>query len=125
MKQINRPELKYYRQKLRNQSTFAEVYLWKLLKNKQIKRLRFRRQYSFNCYIIDFYCPLIKLGIELDGEGHVYTEEYDQNRDLYLKNYGITILRYENCIALEHPNIIINDIIEFYTEWMQMNRSFL
>uniref|UniRef100_UPI003D340E28 DUF559 domain-containing protein n=1 Tax=Carboxylicivirga agarovorans TaxID=3417570 RepID=UPI003D340E28 len=28
-------------------------------------------------YILDFYCPQLKLAIELDGEYHVYNEEYD------------------------------------------------
>ncbi|WP_430815606.1 DUF559 domain-containing protein, partial [Carboxylicivirga sp. RSCT41] len=29
---------------------------------------------------MDFYCPQLKLAIELDGEYHVYNEEYDRLR---------------------------------------------
>ena len=125
MKKINRPELKYYRKKLRTQSTFAEVHLWTYLKSKQVKRLRFRRQYSMENFIIDFYCPQIKLGIELDGEGHVYSEEYDTCRDNKLKSEGITILRYENSMALEHPDVIIKEIENFYENWKEINKYYI
>jgi len=36
--------------------------------------LKFRRQFSVDNYIIDFFCPEAKLAIELDGDGH-YSEE--------------------------------------------------
>ena len=61
-------DAKIKRNSLRNNSTAAESTLWKVLRNKQIEGLRFRRQHSIGPYIMDFYCPEIKLCIELDGE---------------------------------------------------------
>ena len=91
----NSPHLKLFRKRLRNHSTPAEIELWKYLKNRQIAELKFRRQHSIDNFILDFFCPQIKLGIELDGEQHIYNEEYDQKRDEILSSYNITILRYE------------------------------
>ncbi len=110
----NKPNLKQRRKYLRNHSTSAEAELWKYLKSKQICNLKFRRQHSVDNYILDFYCPQLKLGIELDGEFHIYNEEYDLKRDLYLQNYGITIIRFENVMVFEHPDVIIKEIEEFY-----------
>ena len=106
----NRRYLKSYRKALRNNSTSAEATLWTILKGKQVGGLKFRRQHSVGNYILDFYCPTLKLGIELDGEYHVYTEEQDKKRDEFLNSKGITILRYENVFVFEQPEQIIEDI---------------
>ena len=66
----NRKYLLGFRKFLRNNSTTAEATLWKSLKRKQIEGLKFRRQHSIENYIVDFYCPTLKLIIELDGENH-------------------------------------------------------
>ncbi|WP_143525188.1 endonuclease domain-containing protein, partial [Labilibacter marinus] len=63
----NRPELIKKRKQLRNNSTPAECELWNYLKGKKVCRLKFRRQYSVGKYVLDFYCPELKLAIELDG----------------------------------------------------------
>ena len=110
----NLPELKNRRKNLRNHSTSAEAVLWRSLKAKQICNLKFRRQHSIDNFILDFYCPQLKLGIELDGQYHVYNEAYDRIRDKVLEQYGITILRYENCMVFEHPDVIIDDIKSHY-----------
>jgi len=75
-----------------------EAMLWKNLKNKQLEGRRFRRQFSVNNYILDFYCPSEKLALEIDGEGH-YTVEgknKDAVRDKNLQSIGIKVLRFEN-----------------------------
>ncbi len=59
---------------------------------------RFWRQYSVGPYILDFYCPALRLCIELDGELHQEKENklYDQDRDAYLKEHDIIVLRFKN-----------------------------
>jgi len=65
-------------------------------------------------YIVDFYCPCIGLVIELDGQFHVGNEESDEARSAYIKEKGgVHILRYENRFVFEHPDCIIEDIVEF------------
>lgn len=94
----NKLELKEFRKNLRNNSTSAEATLWIHLKNKQLERRKFRRQFSVGNYILDFYCPGEKLAIELDGAGH-FTDagmEYDQERTAFLNGQGIRVIRFEN-----------------------------
>ncbi len=118
----NSRHLKLFRKQLRNHSTPAEIELWKYLKNKQIAELKFRRQHSIDNFILDLYCPKIQLGIELDGENHVYNEEYDNKRDQKLDSYNITILRYENVMVFEHPDNILDDIKKYYEQWLIKSR---
>ena len=58
------------RRELRQHGTPAEATLWKFLKGRQINNLRWRRQFSIETYILDFYCPAARLRIELDGASH-------------------------------------------------------
>lgn len=62
----NRQENKTLRQKLRRQLTKGEVILWKYLKNKQMLGYSFHRQKPLYNYILDFYCPQLKLIIEVN-----------------------------------------------------------
>ena len=105
----NLPHLKTFRKQLRHNLTPAEATLWNMLKNKQLKGRKFRRQHSVGNYILDFYCPSEKLAIELDGEGHFQAtqEEYDYERNLFLSTFGIKVLRFENKEVFENPEKVL------------------
>jgi very-short-patch-repair endonuclease len=64
---FNRTDEKDKRRKLRNNMTNAEKLLWERIRRRQIRNKRFLRQFSVGKYVIDFYCPEIKLAIEVDG----------------------------------------------------------
>ena len=120
---LNKPNhnnilLKDNRKYLRNNLTSAEAKLWTLLKRKQLEGRKFRRQHSIDNFIVDFYCPKEKLVIELDGEVHnnPVSEEKDAQRDLILKNYGITVLRFENKMVFEQQGMVLNAIKEKFTK---------
>src|SRR5678809_530481 len=55
-----------YARELRLRTTAAEKKLWSLLRNRQLKGKKFRRQHAIANYIVDFYCNECKLAIELD-----------------------------------------------------------
>lgn len=113
MKKIhNKPTLIENRKKLRKRSTAAESTLWKTIKHKQIDNLKFRRQHSIGNYIVDFYCPEIRLAIELDGASHdnYLAEEKDPIRDEKIEESNITILRFENRYVYEFLEEIIEAI---------------
>ena len=111
----NRKEMKPIRKYLRNHATSAEATLWNMLKQRQVGGLKFRRQHSIGKFVPDFYCPELKLAIELDGEQHadVVNIQFDRERDEYLNAHGITVFRYENRWVFEYPEIIKNEILEF------------
>lgn len=73
-----------------------EGKLWHMfLKNYPTKMYR---QRVINNFIADFYCSKAKLIIELDGSGHYTPEqlEYDKQRTLELKKFGVDVLRFSN-----------------------------
>jgi 5-methyltetrahydrofolate--homocysteine methyltransferase/ATP-dependent helicase HrpA len=82
---------------LRKEETKAEKILWQKLRNNKLG-IKFRRQHPLDMFIIDFYAPLIKLTIELDGSIHNLKEnkEYDKERRLYLESKNIKVLRFWN-----------------------------
>lgn len=108
----NRKHLKPLRKDLRNNLTPSEAVLWTSLQKKQLDGRKFRRQHSIGKYIVDFYCPAEKIAIELDGAGH-YTPEggaYDVERDNYIGNLGITVLRYENRDIYNNLEAVLEDV---------------
>ena len=98
----NKASEKANRKKLRGNSTETENILWEYLRNKKLDELKFKRQYSIDHYVLDFYCPELKLAIELDGKIHLKKEvkNHDENREGYLSEFGIKILRIKNEMVL-------------------------
>ena len=128
----NQSRFKELRRELRNSSTKAEKSLWNLLKRDQIQGLRFRRQYSIDNFILDFYCPKLKLCIELDGDYHFHVNQpfNDATRDeILLKKYGIFTLRFENFKVFTQPQTIVNEILNFKEgrrdHWKTASTSFV
>lgn len=98
MKVINNISKLYFRRKyLRNNATPQEVLLWSKLRNSQLG-YKFRRQHSIGGYIVDFYCPIKKLVIEIDGSQHFEKEntKYDINRTKFLEGLGLKVIRFSN-----------------------------
>ena len=109
----NRPEQKAIRQYLRNNMTPAEVALWKLLRERQVCGLKFRRQFGAGPYVLDFYCPELRLAIELDGAVHDSAEAvvYDQDRTEYLmREFSIRVMRFRNEQVFEEPEWVLEEI---------------
>lgn len=100
--------LKEFARNLRNNSTLPEVILWnKILKRKQLRGYPFLRQRPIENYIVDFFCKDLKLIVELDGEIHKFRKSKDRERENNLKEYGYSIIRFDNEDILHGlPNVI-------------------
>lgn len=94
----NDPALMQRRRELRRNQTDAEKVFWAKVRNRQIYGIRFFRQYSIGPYILDFYCPAVKLAVEFDGGQHNQwsNREYDAARSEYLRAQGIDVIRFWN-----------------------------
>ena len=64
-----------FARQLRARSTDAEKRLWRLLRNHRFDQFKFRRQYACGIYVLDFYCTVAKLAVELDGAGHGFPDQ--------------------------------------------------
>ena len=90
------PELVARAKKLRKNMTVAEKKLWYEYLRSFPHRVH--RQRPIDHYIVDFYCPKLKLVIEVDGESHFTPEalEYDRKRTEILQGYGLKVVRFTN-----------------------------
>jgi len=101
-----------YARELRLRATEAEQKLWSLLRNRQLKGKKFRRQHAVANYVVDFYCNEYKLAIELDGNFHADAEakEYDAARTALLKELGINVLRFWNEEIINNQIKVLSEI---------------
>jgi len=109
----NEDTQKERRKFLRNNSTMAEIKLWNELKGRKAGGLKFRRQQGIGAYILDFYCPELKLCVELDGNSHEMKQEYDIERTLFLNGQGIEVLRFSNVQVMSHVLSVVNEILRY------------
>jgi very-short-patch-repair endonuclease len=72
--------------------------LWAKLRGGRLDGLSFRRQHPVGAYVLDFYCPQLRLSIELDGSQHGEREQQvrDEKRSAWLRGCGVTELRFWN-----------------------------
>jgi len=97
-KLYNKSSEKVKRRQLRQDITKAEKIIWAKIKNRQIENCKFRRQYSVDKFVIDFYSPILKLAIEIDGDSHFEDDavEYDIERQVFIESAGIKFIRFTN-----------------------------
>ena len=81
-------------QEFRRNMTFTEVLLWKRLRKRQVGGYLFHRQKPIHRFIVDFFAPDLRLAIEIDGPVHEKTKERDLDRQRYLENLDIKVLRF-------------------------------
>ena len=89
-------KLKGFASNLRKNQTTEERKLWYDYLNKVTPR--FHRQGVIDNYIVDFYCPKLRIVIEIDGFQHYFKDafEYDEKRTENLEKIGFVVLRFDN-----------------------------
>ena len=97
------------RRRLRRDSTDAEVALWSHLRAHRFAGFKFRRQHSCGPFILDFFCAVRKLAIELDGGQHFEpaAQAYDARRTSYLAARGITVLRFGSDLVFRETEAVL------------------
>ncbi len=97
--------------KLRENMTELEKKIWDYLKTKPMG-FKFRRQHPIAGYVLDFYCHGLRLSIEVDGGYHIKKEqiEKDLERTDYLKNLGVSELRFTNEQVLNNYEAVVSII---------------
>lgn len=97
---------------MRKNPTPAERKLWEILRTFPLKMWR---QKPIDNYIVDFYCPKLKLVIEVDGQGHFTPEAmaYDAERTQVLQGYGLRVVRFTNEQVLRDFEAVFEEIMGF------------
>ena len=121
---FNKLSEKEKRRRLRKKTSSSEKIVWTYLRRKQILDERFLRQFSVDYYVLDFYCPRLRLAIEIDGDSHFINQEaidYDRERQDYIENLGITFLRFTNAQVNQSNDDVINEITNKVKELQNRN----
>lgn len=110
-KLFNTKENKFLRRKLRTEMPEGEILLWQKINNRKMG-YKFRRQHSIGQYVVDFYCPKLKLVIEVDGFTHNGLEKVslDKERQHYIESLGIKIIRFSSAEIFADLNGVVNQI---------------
>jgi very-short-patch-repair endonuclease len=103
MPRFNRtPQKTALARRLRRDGTDVERRLWQRLRHGQLGGAQFRRQHPAGRFVLDFYCPALALAVELDGGQHAAAGMRDRERDQWLRQRGVTVLRFWNSDAMEN-----------------------
>lgn len=99
---------------LRKTMSEPEIMLWQQLRKKPLG-IKFRRQHPIGSYILDFYCPSAKLGIEVDGMAHDMGNrpERDERRDWALSQEGVETIRISAQEVLDDPAGVADRILRY------------
>ena len=99
---------------LRRKATPAEEMLWKLLRDRRLRGVKFRRQYPIGHLVADFCCYELRLVVELDGAIHETAAQsaHDSNRDWYLQSRGYTVLRFPNDQVFDEPERVLEAVFQ-------------
>jgi very-short-patch-repair endonuclease len=99
---------------LRKTMSKPEIMLWQQLRKKPLG-IKFRRQHPIGSYILDFYCPSAKLGIEVDGMAHDMGSrpERDERRDWALPQEGVETIRISAQEILQDAEDVADRILRY------------
>lgn len=97
---------------LRRTLSPPEARLWVRLRSRRPGYPAFRRQHPLGPYVLDFYCPQLRLAIEVDGQGHLMgtQPEHDQRRDAWLSAQGVEVVRIEAAEVMRDPDAAADGI---------------
>jgi very-short-patch-repair endonuclease len=97
---------------LRRAPTPPEFRLWLLLRQRP-DGLKFRKQHPLGSYTLDFYCPAVKLVIEVDGDSHSMGDNpaRDRRRDAWLREQGLRVLRFDAADVMRDVESVVTAIL--------------
>jgi very-short-patch-repair endonuclease len=94
----------------RRAPTAGEREMWELLRRRKLHGLRFRRQVVIDRFIVDFFCPQLRL-VVVDGPIHQERRERDAGRTRALEALGLLVLRFSNDEVLDEGDSVVERIL--------------
>ena len=96
---------------LRRNQAAAERCVWRLLRDRRLGGLKFRRQHVIGGHIVDFVCLTARLVIEIDGATHEDVEA-DAIRTSEIERAGYTVIRFWNAYVYGRESAITDMILD-------------
>lgn len=95
---------------MRRNPTEPEKRLWRALSGSRLEGYKFRRQAVIASVIADFYCPAVRLIVEVDGDTH--DDGKDRLRDEKLAKLGYRVVRVRNHDVMENIDGVLSHILQ-------------
>jgi very-short-patch-repair endonuclease len=95
---------------MRREPTEAEAAMWRVLRDRRLKGVKFRRQVPFRNFILDFVCFERRVVVEVDGSQHADSVR-DAARDAILAREGFRVMRYWNNDVLQRRDAVLEDLL--------------
>ena len=95
---------------LRLNPTEPEKRLWTAISGRKLAGCGFNRQFPIGPYICDFVSRGARLVIEVDGETHAHSTEYDSARTRFLESQGYRVIRFWNNDVMENLEGVVRQI---------------
>jgi len=110
---------------MRRNPTEPEKRLWRHLSASQLAGHKFRRQAVIDYYIADFFCPLKKLIVEVDGDTH--DVDADFKRDDRLLDKGYRTVRFSNLDVMRNMEgvllVLVDALEDTPDRWVKRQAS--
>jgi very-short-patch-repair endonuclease len=94
---------------LRRNATEAEKIIWRLLRDRRLDRVKFRRQVPVGPFIADFASVEHRLIVEVDGSQHA-DSIYDADRTSFLTRSGWRVVRFWNSDVIDNTEVVWESI---------------
>ena len=101
----------------RSHMTVAEDVFWQHVRHNRLDGYQFRRQTIISGFIVDFVCKSLDLVVEINGNIHKFTQEYDQERSLILEQKGFTVLCFTNEDVLTNISQVLSTIRNYANKY--------
>ena len=98
-----------FARELRIASTESEARIWFRIRAGRLGGYKFRRQHPVPPYVLDFYCELARLAVELDGSQH--GEDEDRARTAALEKRGIAVIRFWDNDVSSRIDAVLEEIL--------------
>ena len=97
---------------LRKAGNLSEVLFWQTLKDKKKLGFDIDRQVIIGNYIVDFFIPELGLVFEIDGSSHDDKLEYDAERDAFMKDLNLQVVRIPDIDVKKNISSVYESVLE-------------
>jgi very-short-patch-repair endonuclease len=115
------PHKARFAKRLRRKCTRAERAFWEICQDLRKEGVIFWRQVVLCGFVADFWCPKLKLVVEIDGDSHLSedAQDYDRRRARIMREaHGAKTVRFTNYDVLNR-----RPFVEFKLREMIAKRS--
>lgn len=101
---------------MRKARNLSEVLFWQTFKDKNKLGFDIDRQVIIGNYIVDFFIPELGLVFEIDGNSHDNKIEYDAERDTFMKDLDLQVIRILDIDVKKNINSVYKFVLKTVRE---------